>query len=657
MLVAPSAGRGRVRPASGRRRARVPRPWRGRGPAVPSRWRERLLDKKGALDWRSYATIAANYHRAEIIDYRFGPRAEDFADAAKKPASKRKQPSSSDDRPLIHQPYADGLYKHNAGAWARLNPGPDSEGGGGAWLMSGQLLFAPAPGVPAKFLAGCSNVRTADGAHGPDQGICMRLVCSWVPDFWVRNQISAPQTHGLAELARHNPGLPVPPIATARGVGGASVTGFLAFQNGVISAAGTGNDDYTLAGVPYPHLQLPKGKVPTALAVTPNNEYVLATVWDPANKRGQVAVISVMNRINGQERIYRYGFPGWPSCKGLKLLGFVDLPFAAPMAIDVTVDTRLGNTRGHGDNAGDDFAQQATRDRWLAAASGAIDVGDLYWKQTPRHGYAIVRSRAENRVAIIDLAPLFAYHRTMCFTTPERHQQTMLVGTKKDEWPHTFEHAPAQIPVVAATWKIPQPTAVATGNRWNTYKTPRSARVDPRIPLHTAYVGTMAGRVLCFNVRPLFTEGPERTLSDKPIGSFAVGRNPTQIFHGYHSTTNDDLFVVSRVERTITHAEFNGRIRAVLQDRRLVDPVSCFVSVNNAGYGGSGKGKAVYAHVLSVCDFAGKQVLTYVVDDGMNVVQEQVPILDAAGKPAPFIFGSATPTMGHPFMLSVDEVI
>src|SRR6185295_17224534 len=110
---------------------------------------------------------------------------------------------------------------------------------------------------------------------------------------------------------------------------------------------------------------------------------------------GQVAVISVEGRQMAQEKRYYYGVPGgWPHVKGLKLLGFVDLPFAAPMAIDVTLDVTLGNPRGHGVNANDDFSSAAVRAQWLGAHLTGASNGDHFWKQTARFGYAIVSSRA-----------------------------------------------------------------------------------------------------------------------------------------------------------------------------------------------------------------------------------------------------------------------
>ncbi|HLY75179.1 MAG TPA: hypothetical protein VKU80_13750 [Planctomycetota bacterium] len=106
------------------------------------------------------------------------------------------------------------------------------------------------------------------------------------------------------------------------------------------------------------------------------------------------------------------------------------------------------------------------------------------------------------------------------------------------------------------------------------------------------------------------------------------GKSPTWIFRGYHSTEPGDLFIVSRGDRTITHADYDGRIRSVLCDRRMVDLVTCFVSLDQTGFGGSGPGKAVYAWVPTVMNGGGRQALDYAVDDGRTSNGEQLPLRD-----------------------------
>lgn len=143
------------------------------------------------------------------LEYRFGPRYSHFH-------------SKEEEFPLLSQPKPDGVFAINAGAWARLNPGPDGDPGAG-WLMSGQLLFLPAPGVPREYQAGCATARSADGARSErDKGLCLRLRCDWKPDWWARNDISAPTCPAIPVFRKAHPDLPLPPVAAAGGAGGAA---------------------------------------------------------------------------------------------------------------------------------------------------------------------------------------------------------------------------------------------------------------------------------------------------------------------------------------------------------------------------------------------------------------------------------------------------
>jgi hypothetical protein len=604
-------------------------------PAVD--WRERVLTSSGGIDASQYARLAAAYHTRPVLEWRLGPGAAKFK-------------TTGDDVPLVHQPKPDGVWAINAGKWARVNPGPDGDPGAG-WMMSGQLLFSPDPNAPAEYRAGCANARSSDGCVSfTDNGLCLRLRAEWTPDWWNRNSISVPQSPVIDLLRRLYPDLTYPPVATSRGRGGGSVTGFLVFTNGVVAVAGTGNDGYTSEGFAYPHLRLPRGKIPTAMTVTQNNEFVLVTTWDVARRKGELAVIAVLGRQNAQEKRYYWGLAGgWPTVKGLKLLGSVELPFAAPMAVDATVDFTQGNTRGNGDNANDDLAEAGVRKAWLENHLPGAKFNP--WKQTARFGYAIVSSRAESKVAVVNLRPLLEHFRAMYLTTAERYAQTT-----REDWPHTFEKTPAQKPKVVATWTVAQPTTVAVGAGRGAFIPPRSAQKDPLCSLRIAYVATMSGTVRLYDVGALFEEVPTRPLPSGPTGSFKAGRNPTQIFRGYHSTAPDDLFVVSRGDRTITHANWDGTIRGVLRDRRLKDPVSCFVSLDQAGFGGAGKGKAVHASVLTVLDFNGRVVHTYAVEAGRGDA-EQLDIVDEKGRKANFMHGFSNPLPGSPFLFTAEEVI
>jgi hypothetical protein len=579
-----------------------------------------------------------------MIDYRFGPKYSDFH-------------ATAEAFPLVYQPSSDGIIRKNAGSWCRVNPGPDGDPGAG-WQTSGQMLFSPDANAPADYQYGSSNMRNSDGAISfTDNGLCLRARAEWTYDWWNRNNISSPITPSVKQFYDASGGtLPLPPIATARSVG-SSLTGFLAFQNGRILTAGTGNDGYTQEGVSYVSTVLGNGKVPTAMMPSNNNEFLFVTVWDTVNRKGQLAVLAVKTRQMAQEQRFYWGLPGWPTVRGLKVIGYIDLPFATPNAIDVTVSTRLGNTRGHSDNLNDDLNLQSVRDTWYNTAWDT-SYGNNYWKQTAQSGYAIVSSRAENKVAFIDLRPLLRYYRKMYLTTQANFDQTKNEGASANQWPYTFSYAPEQTPVVTKVLTINQPTAVATGNRWNGFKTPRSEfNGEVQKPLRTAYIASMDGTVRMYNVDSLILPTATASVPDNPFKSFQVGKNPVQMFHGFHSTSSDDLYIVSRGDRAIYYTHYNGTVKGILRDSRIKDPVNVAVSFDQAGYSGSGANKTMYSYVMSVMDFGGKQVVNYMVEDGFNWNGEQIKFVGPNGENLLFMHGFSNPVNGYPFMATFDEVI
>jgi hypothetical protein len=618
-------------------------------------WRELILNNDGTINQAEYRRVAANYNSEEMVSYRNGPRATDF-----------QTPMATE---TVYQPDPNGLLGVNAtNRCVTSDRLPRSEAeerqrqmAGGAWIMSGQMIFNPDSNATGVLRHGSVNMRTADGYNfNVNPGICMRINASWTPDWVNRNDVSTPSTPTVTKLVEQfGSALPLPPVAIARGYGGASVTGFIAFRDGRVAIAGTGNDGFTFGANERIILQLPAGKVPTAMAVTNTNEFVLVTVWDVNELRGQVAVIAVDNPLITEQTRSFAGFPGWPTVTGMKLLGFIDLPFAAPMAIEATVSTRLGNPRGNNDLRNENFNDQATRNRWFNVPY-LTDFGPDYWRQTPQSGYAVVSSRAENKVAIIDLRPMFRYFREMNFTTAARRTQVDATGPGANQWPHQFSFAPQSRPTIAKVLDIQQPTAVATGTRWNTNLIPRSfsqGNNDVTRPLRTVYIARMDGTVGLYDVSSLIDPTATANVPATPFRTLTAGRNPTRIFRAFHATSGDDIFIVSRGDRTVIHAEFDGDIRATLRDSRLVDPVNITVSFNQAGFGGLGFPNTTYAPVMTVLDYDGKRVHSYLVEDGINVGGELWPIRDANGSPIPFLYGSGTPVPGKPFQNNYDEVI
>lgn len=676
-------------------------PVRAPRPVPPTPWTEQLFNADGSLNTVAYESIGKSYNTR--TDYRFGPRAGEL-------------PGATPVTETVYQPDPNGLW--NVGNDPALTSRfcvtsdklPRNEGdeanylaqgnpyGSGAWQMSGQLLYLPdGKSNIFAYQQGVANVRATDGAYfafkvpgetGDHISACMRMFASWFPDWWNRNDISNPLTPNALRLLSRVPGTPMPAVATARGNAQSSVAGFLAFANGWIVEAGTGND-YSCSIFSKgcgTALKLPAGKVPTALAVTAMNEFVFATVWDVVAHKGQLAVIAVSPESpasieRGTNKRYGWGVQSWPAVHGLKLLGFVDLPMVAPSALSVTLSTGFEKFRGH-QNWTEDLSIQANRDAWLKRIGTSILFGEGEpFRVLADAGVALVASRAENKVAFVDLKPLLSYYRTMYLTTPENFAETAQgkQGNGAAQWPPTFSAVPGQKPTIAAVFNVPQPTAVRLRQRSSGTNSLAYARGDggPSYGAEFqryAFVASMDGTLRRYDVSSLVSLFRPQPLTETILPN-KVGLNPVQLAEPPAGDgRKDDILVVARGSREIRALDYTGAPILdeqgkpfVLRDTRLKDPVWVTIAIGQGGFGGSGKTRTLGARVLTVLDYDGKTMHDYGMrlfnssktpPDATGARAEEWPYLGLDGKTVEqFQYGVGVPLPGKPFMHTIDEVI
>jgi hypothetical protein len=366
--------------------------------------------------------------------------------------------------------------------------------------------------------------------------------------------------------------------------------GLIVFNSGLIGAAGTCTD-----GACHPCLMLPPGKVPTAVSITNKNEFALVTVWDTQLCKGQLAVIVLSGyQPDGKNLFLEWkdhhpGLPNGGAFGFLKLLGFIDLPIAAPSDV-CAVGNRLSDwIRINGKNAQArecDLAQQAMRDSFYSGENKDIPC---------TAGFAVVISRAESKAVFVDLAPLFLYAREMYFTSPENYAKTTKVGQGPKDWPYAFEVEPRWRPRVVHLIDVPHPTAVNI-----TYA---------GSPVH-ACIATLDGQLRLYTVGALAggTQGGEIA----QCGVVRVGRNPTCIAYAkshwdsapHADSLTSEVVVVSRGERDIEWVQFHGdsgEVYRTLRDSRLVDPVHAEVADNHG----------TCSYIISVTDFKGRKLVNY----------------------------------------------
>ena len=372
------------------------------------------------------------------------------------------------------------------------------------------------------------------------------------------------------------------PLAVARGMGPWANSGVIVFSSGFVASAGT----CTARGT-NPTLELPAGKVPTAISITPKNEFVLVTVFDPQTRVGQVAVIALTGGGTGFAHEWKEPQPALCNVAlltGMKLLGFVDLPgIELPTAVCASGDTTQPRVSGPDGNAGMlstfDLGRQADRDGFFKGGNAGY---------VTRAGFAVVAAKYEQKIAFLDLQPLFKRVREMCLTTPANYQKTRDQGPDPKQWPYTFDADPSWKPVVVKTLPHPQPVSVVA-----------SLGAGDRTRV---LVASLDGPVGIYGVGGLATEAPADARDIGYIGSVTVGRNPCCLT--YQKYAADTFIVVSRGDREIAWIRVGDRDAAVvrrLRDARLLDPV-CVEMADTHG---------TDAGIVTVADFGGRQLVNY----------------------------------------------
>ncbi|MBA3697317.1 MAG: hypothetical protein H0W78_00420 [Planctomycetes bacterium] len=431
------------------------------------------------------------------------------------------------------------------------------------------------------------------------------------------------------------------PVGQARGIGLWTNCSLMVFQGGVIAATGTNTSVDR-----YPLFQFPKKKVPTAIALTGNNEFALVTIWDTEKFQGQVAVLAMDSSYPKGQGLHYFTWneavPGLVNIGlygSMKLLGYIDLPgMAAPTAIAAWSNTRwwgyhLSPQRG--------LASQKERDLWRQGLEGK---GGLEYHGASA-GYAVVASRAESKVAFIDLRPLFQYYAQMYFTSEENYQKTRDLGVEPGKWPYTFDVASECRPRVAAMVTVKNPTAVACSLFGATPK--RFGHLDGKGA--QAYVARMDGRLMVYDVGGI--AAPEGNGEIKPLGSLPVGRNPCCITNdkaAVEKNPRNVIIVVSRGDRRIDWVSFAApapQIIRTLRDKNLLDPVAADVTDNHTNQG----------RILEVADFMGRRITGYRYEAVLLTKPEELVGMGPDGKADIECVGSmAFP--GFPFSVSCSNV-
>lgn len=446
--------------------------------------------------------------------------------------------------------------------------GPWTKEGGDFSSTQGQVLYATdsGPGVDRVTILEWSNGCFSERPEPP----------------WWGGFRPEPASKQWAEAAGGAPGVPV---SMARGMGAWSNCGVVLFSSGLVATAGT----CTAKGTD-PTFRFPKTKLPTAISVTTKSEFALVTVVDTAEMKGQVAVLALES--SGKKTGFphewnddhAWGLPNVAVFTGIKLLGYVDLPGVTfPTSISAAGDSTEIRFNGPDGNAGvlkqADLSQQSWRDGFFKGNNS---------RYASRSGIAVVASKAEDKVAFLDLQPLFQRVRDLYFTTEENYRKTRKSGLDPKEWPVAFDVDSSWAPKVATVKDLPRPTAVLAS-----------------LGAARAVVAGIDGTLTLFRVGP--------SASDVAVESTVqVGRNPVCL--AYQKRSPDTFIAVSRADREIAWIRSTGKDLQVfrrLRDKRLLDPV--FVEVADT--------HGVETALITVADFKGRKVVNYRYSDVVFATQ------------------------------------
>jgi hypothetical protein len=582
-----------------------------------------LVDpQSGEVNAELYKKLAEDWSK-EAIDCRLGPTWEELHDG-----------DSANNAAEVWGPAGmtcDGGYLT---VGIPVQAGVCPAGGGCYGSVSGQVVFAPEGGIVGPATPGVDRVQT----HAWEQGAISshpKLLDS--PEPFVTQPGYQEQPLGQ-------------PIAVVRSERHWTNDGLMIFADGTVATGGTATSGSSGALYRFPaHLK------PSAIAVTSNNEFVLVTLWNTQEVRGELAVLSVRAPTPNAHSWWYHGLFNVAGVRELKFLGTIALPFATPTSVAAVTTGSWTNPNDAGGKlmsqlsfTGPDKVTEADRcytsqdqmknPNVSQTISAFADGGGLQ-HLVARKGYAIVGSQWEDKVAIVDLRPLLEYFRSMYFGSEESCTETLsqfvwdgqhwgeplIPQAPPDVWPYTFEVAPESArPTIAAVFDVPAPRAVRAGQN-KSMKIFNSSGVD----VWKAYAAGDDGTLHVFTPGELMANwfeignGTEATGAPAAVSTLPICEHPTaMVMHrglgrdralypdiapekiGDESQEvsglSDGVVVVCRGERKLQHVvhwKGAGKVYEEIVDKRMNDPVAVWYSDR--------------ADVRTVADFNSKKILSY----------------------------------------------
>lgn len=545
-------------------------------------------------------------------------------------------PGAPDDRPMLFRPESKPAPP---GFYVRINPyelgdlpGPDTN----YWSDSGQVGYIPDD--PAND-PGLDRIQTF-AYYNQVFAISPRL--DWAsgrphPDLQTRD----------SSYAKLN-GAPLrQPIAMVRNQAMQQNEALVLYRDGLLAVAGT---QTSRAGSerPYPGLKFPANKVPRAIAVTTSNEFAVVTVWDTDRQQGQVAVVALEARYLPFHTWPHMGMPNQGSWSALKLLGYVDVPMRQPDAIAAA---------SNGLWTGPSSTQNKVLSQINLADEGqrALVEKGAWQSVVAKNGYAIVASSTEDKVAVLDLTPLFSYMRDSYLKSTDALAATLAArGAVPDAFPQTFAVRPAIAPKVVWEAAMTAPTAVLAGHKVDRWSVDR----------FKAYVATRDGTLHIIDASPLMARNSWEVRGKlQVIGTVPVGRNPVALIFARYGESglplipndnsgkprspdplNNMVYVACRGDREVDGVVTwggAGQVFRRIRDARLGDPVAL--------------GMASRANILTVADFLGRKIVSFRIGTINDTRNNRIYPVGGDGS-VPYEYAGELAVPGYPFLVNSTNV-
>jgi hypothetical protein len=592
---------------------------------VPSQDPAGIFDGRGNFDAEAYVSTATKYGTAAMIPERFGMSWTSY--------------HKTIDAPTWWQaPSIKYTNSINTNDWSYYSLGSPCSSDPGFSSNYAQVAYVTDPTVPGS-IPGVDGIETLD-----------KYFCVWEGQpqlYWA--MASGHDGHPTVTLkpvlaAQFDPyPMPQQPVEVTRAYGASEWAGcsYMVFQSGQVACGEGGN-----TGQDFYYFKLfPANFTPTAASVTNNGEFLLVTGWNSETYQGQLAVIAIgsskpAGAFWGYEWTETYpGFRNYSLPVFSKLLGIVDLPgMVAPTAIEA-----VGNWVFHPGllmpgNTVPGYFPLSDEANWQCFATGSC--ASLY----DTRGFALVASRYERKVVLLDLTPLFQMISRGMFTSWTQFRANVAnVGTAAGQWPPTFAENPGETPTVVKTIE------------YNNQITAISASLYPD---NRAFIATEDGILHLWDADGLQT-GTGTGANAKETSSLLIGRNITRIAHMKHwlhtdwvnGTVRYQYILLSRGDKTVKWIDLSGESPTVirtLEDSRLVDPISVEDNDNHQ----------TQSDLIDVADYGDNNVKGYRYGPVIFYGVADSPPVFGMGPTGtdPFEFEGAYATPTGPFSISGENV-